>query len=184
MRFLTLLLCACFASFILFFGQTMAQIVVPTKLNVELRDLTKEARTEIECLAQNIYFEAAQEPREGQIAVAQVTRNRMISGKYPTTYCGVVKQKADGVCQFSWFCQERAKAIISRKALTPDSNLLYNSIVDLSMNFYLNPEDYDDPSKGALFYHADYVKPTWSNMRRTAYIGRHIFYNRVKQRNV
>ena len=115
MRFLTLLLCACFASFILFFGQTMAQIVVPTKLNVELRDLTKEARTEIECLAQNIYFEAAQEPREGQIAVAHVTRNRMISGKYPNTYCGVVKQKTYGVCQFSWFCEERAKAIINRK---------------------------------------------------------------------
>ena len=48
MRYLTLALCAAFASFVLFFSQSMAQIVVPTKMNVELQDLTKEARAEVE----------------------------------------------------------------------------------------------------------------------------------------
>jgi hypothetical protein len=62
MRFLTLALCAAFASFILFFSHSMAQVVVPTKMNVELQDLTKEARAEVECLAQNMYFEAGRNP--------------------------------------------------------------------------------------------------------------------------
>ena len=92
MRFLTLALCAAFASFILFFSHSMAQVVVPTKMNVELQDLSKEARKEVECLAQNMYFEAGQEPREGKLGVAFVTHNRMMNGNYPSSYCGVVKQ--------------------------------------------------------------------------------------------
>jgi spore germination cell wall hydrolase CwlJ-like protein len=36
----------------------------------------------------------------------------------------------------------------------------------------------EDPSKGAMFYHADYVFPQWKNMTKTAVIGRHIFYNK------
>ena len=81
MRYLTLALCAAFASLILFFSQSMAQVVVPTKMNVELQDLSKEARKEVECLAQNMYFEAGQEPREGKLGVAFVTHNRMMISK-------------------------------------------------------------------------------------------------------
>ena len=72
MRYLTLALCAAFASLILFFSQSMAQVVVPTKMNVELQDLSKEARKEVECLAQNMYFEAGQEPREGVLEFSSV----------------------------------------------------------------------------------------------------------------
>lgn len=180
MRFLTLALCAAFASFILFFSHSMAQVVVPTKMNVELQDLTKEARQEVECLAQNMFFEAGQEPREGQLGVAFVTHNRVLNGKYPTSYCGVVKQKVGNVCQFSWYCEPAAR----KRLLTLSNNPLYNDITDLALRFYLYTNEFDDPTKGALFFHADYVKPTWNNMRRTAYIGRHIFYNRVKQGSV
>ena len=36
---------------------------------------------------------------------------------------------------------------------------------------------YPDPTKGALFYHARFVRPRWSKkMVRTAIIGGHIFY--------
>jgi spore germination cell wall hydrolase CwlJ-like protein len=180
MRYLTLTLCAAFASLILFFSQSMAQIVVPTKMNVELQDLSKEARKEVECLAQNMFFEAGQEPRQGQLGVAFVTHNRLISGKYPTTYCEVVKQKVNNVCQFSWYCEAAAR----KRLLTLSNNPLYNDITELALRFYLYTDEFDDPTKGALFFHADYVKPTWNNMRRTAYIGRHIFYNRVKQGSV
>lgn len=180
MRYLTLALCAAFASLILFFGQSMAQIVVPTKMNVELQDLSKEARQQVECLAQNMFFEAGQEPRQGQLGVAFVTHNRVLSGKYPTTYCEVVKQKINNVCQFSWYCEAAAR----KRILTLSNNPLYNDITELALRFYLYTDEFDDPTKGALFFHADYVKPTWNNMRRTAYIGRHIFYNRVKQGSV
>jgi spore germination cell wall hydrolase CwlJ-like protein len=36
---------------------------------------------------------------------------------------------------------------------------------------------YPDPTKGALFYHARFVRPRWSKkLLRTAVIGGHIFY--------
>ena len=50
MRYLTLALCAVFASLILFFSQSMAQIVVPTKMNVELQDLSKEEGKKLNAL--------------------------------------------------------------------------------------------------------------------------------------
>ena len=44
------------------------------------------------CLALNIYFEARNQPTSGQIAVAEVTLNRVASRNYPNTVCGVVHQ--------------------------------------------------------------------------------------------
>ena len=45
---------------------------------------------QIECLALNIYFEAAVESTAGKLAVAQVTLNRVKSQQYPETICKVV----------------------------------------------------------------------------------------------
>lgn len=188
MRFLTILTSLCFAVFLAFFASAFSKIEVPAKLNVKYYDLSKQSRHEIDCLAQNIYFESAHEPVEGQIAVAFVTLNRMKSGHFPSTYCDVVKQKTQFnsyiVCQFSWYCEDRPLAMLKSRALTNDSNLLYNKIVELSLNFYLNHDKMKDPTKGALFYHADYVSPGWPNMKRTAYIGRHIFYQKTTLKNV
>ena len=184
MRLLTVLSSILFAIFLGFFAFAFSQIPIPTKLNVKFSDLSKDARKQVECLAQNIYFESAHEPTEGQIAVAFVTFNRMKSGYFPNTYCDVVKQKTFNnnytVCQFSWYCEDKPLAILKNNGLTTRSSSLYNSIVELSLNFYLNHDKMKDPTKGALFYHADYVSPGWPNMRRTAYIGRHIFYNKSK----
>jgi spore germination cell wall hydrolase CwlJ-like protein len=33
-----------------------------------------------------------------------------------------------------------------------------------------------DPSRGSLFYHADYVSPNWRGLQKVTVIGRHIFY--------
>lgn len=180
MRYLTLLICSLFAAFILYIGHAAAQIRIPVAPTVQLEDLTPHARAEVECLAQNMYFEAGQEPKLGQLAVAFVTHNRVQAG-FADTYCGVVKQKTENVCQFSWFCEKRAKTMIDKGLLTVDNNLVYNKITDMALNFYLYTETFKDPTRGALFFHADYVKPTWSNIRHTAQIGRHIFYNKVKR---
>ena len=99
MRYITLLLCSIFAAFVLYVGHAAANIRVPVTPQVQLDDLTPQARAEVECLAQNMYFEAGKEPKLGQLAVAWVTHNRVQSGMFADTYCGVVKQKADGVCQ-------------------------------------------------------------------------------------
>lgn len=179
MRYITLAICSLFAAFMVYIGHAAAQVQIPVAPNVQLEDLTPFARQEIECLAQNMYFEAGLEPVKGQLAVAFVTHNRMQSGVFPNTYCEVVKQRVGNVCQFSWVCEKRPKVMIDKKVLTIENNLIYNKITDMAMQFYLYTENFKDPTKGALYFHADYVKPGWNNMRYTAQIGRHLFYNKV-----
>lgn len=41
---------------------------------------------EIECIAKNAYFEARGDGLKGMTAVAQVTKNRVNYGKFPSTY--------------------------------------------------------------------------------------------------
>ena len=53
---------------------------------------------ELECLATGIYFESKGEPLTGQLAVGQVIANRAQSGRFPSTYCGVLLQRG----QFSF----------------------------------------------------------------------------------
>lgn len=182
MRYITLLLCSIFAAFVVYIGHAAAQINIPIEPKVQLEDLSPQARSEVECLAQNMYFEAGLEPRLGQIAVAFVTHNRMQSGVFPDTYCGVVKQKVGTVCQFSWVCENRPKDMMRKGLLTTETNSLYNKVTELALSFYLYTEKFKDPTRGALFFHADYVKPGWNNMKYTAQIGRHLFYNKVHRK--
>ena len=48
--------------------------------------------TALTCLALNVYFEARNQPVNGQIAVSSVVLNRVKSNKYPNDICSVVKQ--------------------------------------------------------------------------------------------
>jgi spore germination cell wall hydrolase CwlJ-like protein len=154
--------------------------------NVPFERMTKDTQKQIECLAENIYFEARNEPLQGQYAVAFVTMNRVNSSYFPDTICDVVKQKTKVesignkrvVCQFSWWCEETPKYISTNNVLTETNNMKYNEIVKVAINFYVNYEKLEDPTKGALFYHADYVSPNWKNLQKVTQIGRHIFYER------
>lgn len=124
----------------------------------------------LQCLTKNIYFEAAQEPFEGKVAVAQVTINRSNSGKFPSDICDVVFQKtkfADKiVCQFTWYCERGPKI--------PDKNAAYIESQEVAKRVLL--ENFRLPSlHHAMYYHADYVNPNWKLPRITK-IGRHIFY--------
>jgi len=53
---------------------------------------------ELECLAGAIYFESKSESLQGQLAVGHVIANRAHSGRFPSSYCGVVFQRS----QFSF----------------------------------------------------------------------------------
>lgn len=134
---------------------------------VQFVNLDKEHKEEIECLAKNIYYESRGEYKLGWLAVAMVTMNRVNSGLFPTNICDVVYQKTGKVYQFSW--------VASRKHLTTPTHELYNEILDYAMAFYYKHHHMEDVTKGALFFHADYVNPRW-NREKTAQIGRHIFY--------
>ena len=151
------------------------RIVSLENADIKLHHLTSDAKREIACLAENIYFEAAHEPEVGQLAVAFVTMNRVNSGKFADSICGVVKQKIGTTCQFSWWCETKPYSMSTNHVLTRTNNLLYNRIQDMAVNFYLNHERMRDPSKGALYYHSDYVNPGWK-LPKNIQIGRHIFY--------
>jgi N-acetylmuramoyl-L-alanine amidase len=165
----------------IFLGYSLANVqhAIQPKLRLSFNELPKETQRQITCLADNIYFEAGHEPEEGKEAVAFVTLNRVYSEQYPDSICEVVKQRTKQVCQFSWYCEDKARRISYNKNLTERQRLLYNDIRDIAIYVYLNYERLDDPTKGALFYHADYVNPYWKRTKvQTTQIGRHIFYVR------
>lgn len=134
---------------------------------VSAQDVTKQ----LECLTKNIYWEAASEPFEGKVGVAQVTMNRVESGKFADTVCGVVHQKnvfyEKVICQFSWYCENTYKT----KRVQAD---LWKESEEVAKKVLL--EKFRLPSlTNALYYHADYVNPNWRKPKITQ-IGRHIFY--------
>jgi N-acetylmuramoyl-L-alanine amidase len=146
--------------------------------------LTPEAQRQVECLASNIYFEARNEPKMGQEAVAFVTINRVNSPDFPDNICDVVKQKKRVtsigdkrvVCQFSWYCETNPKWQYYNMLLTNETTKKYNEVLEVAIYVYANYEKLKDPTNGSLFYHADYVSPNWRNLERDVTIGRHIFY--------
>jgi len=130
-----------------------------------------EQTKQLECLTRNIYWEAASEPFEGKVAVAQVTLNRMNSGKFPDSVCGVVHQKnvfyEKVVCQFSWYCENNHKVKPVHKPMWRESEEVAKKVL---------LEGFRLPSlHNALYYHADYVNPGWKHPKIEK-IGRHIFY--------
>ena len=131
----------------------------------------KERTQQLECLTRNIYWEAASEPFEGKVAVAQVTMNRVASGHFPADVCGVVYQKnivyEKVICQFSWYCEGTYKT-------KPVYGVLWHESEEVAKKVLL--EGFRLPSmKNALYYHADYVNIQW-NKPEIARIGHHIFY--------
>jgi spore germination cell wall hydrolase CwlJ-like protein len=159
---------------VLGFSSVMATQMNPLPVKISYHDLSPKAKQQVECLAQNIYFESGHESKEGQIAVGMVTMNRVKSGIFPDTICGVVKQKTQSTCQFSWFCEGKFDV----KSLTHFNDSLYNGVRELAVYVYANHDKIDDPSRGALFYHADYVHPHWKNVIYLTQIGRHKFYDK------
>lgn len=127
-------------------------------------------KEEIDCLALNIYFEARGEPVDGRIAVGHVVLNRVADSRYPDKICEVVKQggpKPRHRCQFSWWCDGRSDRPRDVQAWR-ESQVLARVI------FWGYAED---PTGGALWYHADYTQPAWGRkLARGPKIGRHHFY--------
>ena len=129
----------------------------------------------LKCLAMNIYKEAAHEPFEGKVAIAQVTINRVESGKFPDDVCAVVHQKnkfmEKVVCQFSWYCDSGYRNAPMNKEQYDESFEVAKKV--LLEGFRL------EVLHDALYYHADYVNPNW-NLKRITKIGSHIFYEGKK----
>jgi spore germination cell wall hydrolase CwlJ-like protein len=140
------------------------------------------AHEETECLATNIYFEARGESYEGQKAVAFVTLNRVDSTKFPNDICSVVYQAKHSEwwaehkdrlvpirnqCQFSWYCDGKSDRIRN----SSDYQRIYTLAAEVITGRH------EDNTDGALWYHANYVRPDWRlTYAKTVDIDDHIFY--------
>lgn len=136
-----------------------AALLVPAKLVAEQR-----------CLAEAIYFEARSESEAGQAAVAQVVLNRVNSGLYPNSVCGVVYQNRTwhNACQFSFACDGKSLRITE-----PEPWAVAVRIADA----VTQGTTYNDQVGGATHYHANYVRPGWARqLQKMDVIGRHVFY--------
>jgi spore germination cell wall hydrolase CwlJ-like protein len=134
-----------------------------------LIDPDKLAR-ETRCLAEAVYFESRSEPEAGQAAVAQVVLNRVSSGLYPSSVCGVVYQNRHRykACQFSFACEGKRLHITE-----PESWASARRIAEEVMNGHTYISDVGR----STHYHANYVKPRWAKqLKRMDKIGHHIFY--------
>jgi len=117
------------------------------------------------CLAKNIYFEARNESRQGQMAIALVTLQRVSDPRYPDTVCGVVYDNK----QFSWF----SDGLSDR----PRNYESYDEIALLASAMLDSDTSVHDFTYGSTHYHADYVSPYWNEyMILKAKIDTHIFY--------
>jgi spore germination cell wall hydrolase CwlJ-like protein len=163
---------------------------------------------ELQCLARNIFFEAANEPEEGKVAVGLVTLNRVQDERFPKSVCGVVDQKTirsvpkevvvekqttfrtvyepktiqvkTAVCQFSWRCMN-VKTPRGDDERWLDAQRIARELLSSDYAY----EDFRAKYDSALFFHATYVRPAWA--RQKEYVGRiggHHFYGDTKTASV
>ena len=116
----------------------------------------------MQCLAGAIYFEAKSETLAGQLAVGRVVVARAKSGRFPTSYCGVVYQPS----QFSFVRGGSMPAI-------PKGSKAWKNAVAVAKIAHEN--SWSSPVEGALFFHAAYVDPDW-RLRRVGRVDNHVFY--------
>ncbi len=125
---------------------------------------------ELDCLARNVYFEARGEPDEGKAAVAHVVMNRAANKRFPDTVCEVIRQGGAQKlhkCQFSWWCDGLSDEPTNKPAWLKSQ--------DVAGQVYWGRSD--DPTVGALWYHAAKARPIWRKaLIRGPRIGDHIFY--------
>jgi N-acetylmuramoyl-L-alanine amidase len=136
-------------------GATLAETVA------KLRSTDAGSR-ELECLAGAIYFESKSESLAGQLAVGHVIANRASSGRFPSSYCGVVYQRS----QFS-FVRGRSMPYIPRASQDWKDAVAIAKIVDQQLH--------PSPVGKAMFFHARRVSPGW-RLTRVATLGNHVFY--------
>jgi spore germination cell wall hydrolase CwlJ-like protein len=134
---------------------TLADLVARTPLPGSLSH-------EMECLAGAIYFEARSETLAGRLAVGRVIVTRAASGRFPSSYCGVVYQPS----QFS-FVRAKAMPPVNREGHMWQQAVKIALIADSGA--------WRSPVEGAMFFHAAHVSPSWGKTRM-ARVDNHVFY--------
>ena len=124
---------------------------------------------ELECLALNIYWEAAFEPEAGKYGVAHVTLNRRDDKRWPSTVCEVVFEER----AFSW--------TITHPDKKPGNNKAWRQAKLVANQVYFGLDKGKKLWRGVTYYHADYVREgiqiAWRyKLVEYVKVGKHIFY--------
>lgn len=131
---------------------------MPASVELSQVDAPRVDARQVECVAKIILHEAATEPREGRVAVAQVIRTRMRDRRFAPTACAVAKQRG----QF-----------FDVDAFNPSrSTDRWQDAVAIATHTLSGGGD--DVAPGALFFHAAYSP--MPGRQRVTQIGGHVFY--------
>lgn len=136
-------------------------VAAPVSLQalVAAQPVGEEVEPEMKCLASAIYYESRSESLAGQLAVGRVIVNRARSGRFPSSYCGVINQPS----QFSFIHGPRG-ALNARQ--------WHNAVAIAQI---AHDGSWQSEAEGALYFHAARVSPGW-NAHKVARIDSQIFY--------
>lgn len=154
----------------------ISNMIPPLKAGSVKPIITNEAKKsvsnqDLQCMAENIYREAAKESPAGKMAVGYVVLNRMSSKLFPKSVCGVVYQEQGNVCQFSWACDANRTPINMASAAWKQS-------VDIAyVLLSVDKKEQMDITGGAMYFHQKDLKTGWK-LTPVATIDGHIFYKR------
>jgi N-acetylmuramoyl-L-alanine amidase len=144
------------------------------RTQIVAREVKRAQRREsdLQCLAENVYFESRGEPANGQYAVAEVTLNRTRAPNFPHSICAVVHEmrwdpgRKRHVADFSW---------TELGAMSPDDDAAWKRAMAIATAAY--DETREPVVPDALFYHSTSVRPGWAKTRTPiTTIGNHVFY--------
>ncbi|NLR96086.1 cell wall hydrolase [Rhizobium sp. P38BS-XIX] len=114
-----------------------------------------------DCLERAMYFESERSDPGGYMAVGTVVMNRLTSGAYPPTICGVVSQE-----------KQFAPGVMTREVkdqAKPDLEVAASAILRGARHPQV---------KDAMFFHTEGLRFPYDNMHYVAYAGGNAFYEK------
>ena len=163
--------------------------------NAEI-DVQLYSQDDVNCLTENMYFEARSDGYAGMYATSMVVMNRVLDDRYPNSVCEVIKQgpvreswktrdnpnvaqehrvfyPVRNQCQFSWYCDGKADNMYDQDSVNVATEIAHIILSDFAKNGAI------DITEGATHYHTTNVSPYWANSRgmmKVTTVGTHIFY--------
>ncbi|KGJ05163.1 Cell Wall Hydrolase [Paracoccus halophilus] len=122
-----------------------------------------QRRSAQDCMERAMYFESNRSSRDGMVAVGSVVMNRVESGQFPNSVCGVVGQKG----QF-------ARGIMSRE-MNPRSMPLIRDTARSVLRGERHPL-----IGNAMFFHTAGYRFSYDNMHYVLVTGGNAFYEKRK----
>ena len=139
------------------------------EIDSDVKDILKSDVGDRTCLVMNLYHESRSESDMANIMVLNSVFNRVNSKHYPSTPCGVIKQKH----QYSWTSDKRSDVMKDTKQV--------KRLTLLVDKYIINKELFLSMSQGVDHYHHVSITPEWSaskRMLKVATVDQHVFYKR------